>query len=72
MQRGYTKTTPAIAEKENQKPISLVNEGFRMRNRINEIHNILDLFDWRFHCVATAADIIQMEALSTLALSPSK
>ena len=35
-------------------------------------HGALCLFAWRFHCAATAADIIQMDALSTLALSPSK
>lgn len=72
IKRGYTKTTPAIAEKENQNPISWVNDGLKIRSRINEIHNIRGLFDWRFHCVATAADIIHMEARSTLALSPSK
>ena len=71
IKRGYTKTTPAIAEKENQNPISLINDWFRIRSRINEMHNILGLFGWRFHCEAITAEIIHMEARSTLALSPS-
>ncbi len=71
IKRGYIKTTPAIAAKENQNPISLVNDGFRIRSRINEMHNILGLFIWRFHCAAITAEIIHMEARSTLALSPS-
>ena len=69
---GYIKTTPVIAVKENQKPISCINDGFKISKRINEMHNSLGLFDWRFHCTATAADIIHIEARSTLALSPSK
>jgi len=72
IKRGYIKTTPAIAAKEKQNPISLTNDGSRIRNSINEIHNTLGLSDCRFHCPAAAAAIIHMEARSTLALSPSK